>query len=154
LRPKLFVDLHMGGIGGRSGQEIKGASARDYRKRTVIVAMIAMRVVQASVDQVISMVSMRNRFMTATWAMLMRRIVSYSAMLWVAPIRIRRANFDHVFVCAPVFNVLQMAMVKIVEVVLMLNGDVAATRTMQMRLIGRRHDSSFSSSYHLPATHN
>jgi hypothetical protein len=116
--------------------------------------MIAMRVVQASVDQVISMVSMRNRFMTATWAMLMRRIVSYSAMLWVAPIRIRRANFDHVFVCAPVFNVLQMAMVKIVEVVLMLNGDVAATRTMQMRLIGRRHDSSFSSSYHLPATHN
>ena len=84
---------------------------RDYRQRTVIVAMIAVRMVEASVDQVIKVVAMRNRLMAAAWTVAMRLIMSGSTMLWVAPIRIRVANFNHVFVSAPRFHMLQMALV-------------------------------------------
>jgi hypothetical protein len=58
---------------------------RDYRQRTVIVAVIAVGMVEAPVYQVINVVSMRNRLMAAAGAMAMRLIMSGSAMLWVAP---------------------------------------------------------------------
>ena len=70
--------------------------------------------------------------------------MSGSTMLWVTPIQIRGANFNHVFMSAPPFHMLQMAMVEIINVILMLNGSMAAARTMHMRLIGGRHGASFS----------
>ena len=105
--------------------------------------MVAMRMVQASIDQIINMVPVGNRLMAASWAMPMRLIMSGSAMLWIAPIRIGGANFNHVFIDAPAFNMVQMAMVEIINVTLMLNGNMAAARTMRMRLIGGGHGSFF-----------
>jgi hypothetical protein len=110
----------------------------------VIVAVIAVGMVEAPVYQVINVVSMRNRLMAAAGAMAMRLIMSGSAMLWVAPFRIRGANFNHVFLGAPLFHVLKMAMIKIINVILVLNGNMAAARTMHMRLIGRRHHAFLS----------
>ena len=119
-------------------------SVRDYRQRTVIVAVIAVGMVEASVDQVIKVVPMRNRLMAAARAMPMCLIMSGSTMLWVAPIRICGANFNHVFISAPLFHMLQMAVVEIINVILMLNGNMAAARTMHMRLIGGGHGASLS----------
>jgi hypothetical protein len=117
---------------------------RDYRQRTVIVAVIAVRMVEASVDQVIKVVAMRNRLMAAARTMAMRLVMSRSTVLWVATIRIRGANFNHVFISAPRFHVLQMATVEIINVILVLNGNMAAARTMQMRLIAGWHGASLS----------
>ena len=114
------------------------------RQRTVIVAVIAVRMMEASVDQVIKVVPVRNHLMAAARTMAMRRIVSGSTMLRVAPIGIRGTNFNHVFISAPLFHMLQVAMVEIINVILMLNGNMAAARTMHMRLIGRGHDASLS----------
>ena len=119
-------------------------SVRDDRQRTVIVAVIAVRMMEASVDQVIKVVPVRNHLMAAARTMAMRRIVSGSTMLRVAPIGIRGTNFNHVFISAPLFHMLQVAMVEIINVILMLNGNMAAARTMHMRLIGRGHDASLS----------
>ena len=44
---------------------------RSYRKGAVIVAMIAMRMMQPPADEVINVVTMRNGFMTTVGAMLM-----------------------------------------------------------------------------------
>jgi hypothetical protein len=55
-------------------------SVRDQRQWTVVVAMIAMRVVEASIDQIIDMVPMGNSLMAAARAMSMR-LKSGSAML-------------------------------------------------------------------------
>jgi hypothetical protein len=107
--------------------------------------MIAMRVVQASVDKIINMIPVGNSFMAAARAMPMFLIMSGSAMLWIAPIRIYRANLNHVVFSAPVINMLQMTVVEIIDVVLVTNGNMATSRTVHMRLIGRGHASSFRS---------
>jgi hypothetical protein len=119
------------------------SSLRDNCQRTVIVAVITVGMVEASIDQVINVVPMRNRLMAATRAMAMRLVMSGSTMCWVAPIRIRGINFNHVFICAPAFHMLQMAMVEIVNVILMLNRNVATARTMHMGLIGGGHGAFF-----------
>ena len=77
--------------------------------------------------------------------MAMRLIMTRSTMFWVAPIRIGAADFNHVFISAPFFHVLQMAMVEIIDVIFMLNGNMAAAHTMHMRLIGGGHGASFLS---------
>ncbi len=90
--------------------------------------MIAMRVVQAFVDQIINVMPVWNRLMAAVWTIAMRRTVSGSAMVEIAPVRIGRANFDHVLISVPALNVLQAAAVEIIDVVFMLNGYVPAAR--------------------------
>jgi hypothetical protein len=104
-----------------------------------MVAMIAVGVVQPPVDQVIEVVPMRNRLMATARAMPMRLIVSRSKMLWITPIRVRSANFNDVFIGAPFFDVLQMAVVEIINVILVLNGNMSAPRTMHMCLFGGWH---------------
>ncbi|HUN98682.1 MAG TPA: hypothetical protein VMU69_20915 [Bradyrhizobium sp.] len=69
----------------------------------------------------------------------MRLVVSRSTMLWVTPIRVCGANFNDVFIGVPVFNVLQTAAVEIINVILMLNGNMSAPRTVDVRLIGGGH---------------
>ena len=105
--------------------------------------MIAVRVVQASIDQIINMTPVGNSLMATARAMLMLRIMPGSAMLWVAPIGICRADFNHVFFSAPVVNMLQMTVVEIIDVVLVANANMATSRTVHMRLIGGGHASSF-----------
>jgi hypothetical protein len=55
------------------------------------------------------------------------------------PIRVRGANFNDVFIGAPIFHVLQMAVLEIINVTFMLNGNMSAPRTMHMRSIGGGH---------------
>jgi hypothetical protein len=105
----------------------------------VIVAVIAIGMVQAPVNQVIEVVPVRNCLMATARAMPMRLIVSRGPMLWVTPIRVRGANFNDVFIGASIFHVLQMALVEIINVTFMLNGNMSAPRTMHMRSIGGGH---------------
>jgi hypothetical protein len=110
----------------------------------VIVAVIAVGMVEASADQVIKVVAMRNRLMAAARAMPMCLIMSGSTMLWVAPTRIRGANFNYVFISAPLFHMLHMTIVEIINVILMLNGGMATAWAVDVRtcagsLIGGGH---------------
>ena len=61
---------------------------RDYRQRTMIIAMIAVGMVQVSIDQIIDVITVRNCRMSAAGSMPMRRIVSATAVLRRAAIRI------------------------------------------------------------------
>jgi hypothetical protein len=107
--------------------------------------MIAVRVVQASIDQIIKVIPMGNGLMATARAVPMLRIMPGGAMLWVAPIGICRADFNHMFFSAPVLNMLQMAVVEIIDVVVVADADMAASRAVHMRLISGWHASSFRS---------
>jgi hypothetical protein len=98
----------------------------------VIVAVIAMRMMQASIDKIIQVVAMWNRLMTASRAMLMRRIVSTGAVLQGAAIRIGGCDFHHVFLNTALIHVLQVTVVEVIDVALMPNRDVTTVRPVDM----------------------
>jgi hypothetical protein len=125
---------------------MKPPSVRDHRQWTVIIAMIAMRMVQVSINQIIDVVPMWNRLMTAARPMPMRRIMSATTVLWRTSIGIRCSYFDYVFIDTPVMHMMQMAVVEIIDVALMSNRDMTAAWTVDVRtirvsaLIGGWHD--------------
>jgi hypothetical protein len=108
--------------------------------------MIAMRMVQVSINQIIDVVPMWNRLMTAARPMPMRRIMSATTVLWRTSIGIRCSYFDYVFIDTPVMHMMQMAVVEIIDVALMSNRDMTAAWTVDVRtirvsaLIGGWHD--------------
>jgi hypothetical protein len=94
--------------------------------------MIAVRMMQASINQIIDVVAMRNGFVAAARTMLMGCFMAARAMRQRAPIGIGFADFDHVLFGASVMNVLQMAMIEIIDMVAVPNRDVAAAWSMRV----------------------
>jgi hypothetical protein len=105
--------------------------------------MIAMRMVQASIDQKVDMVPVRNSLMTTAWSVPMLRVMSAGAMLRAAAIGICFGHFDHVLIDAPVVRMMEMSMVQVIDVVPMPNRSVATARRVDVRMIGRGHGFPF-----------
>ena len=59
-----------------------------YGQRAMIVAMAVMWMVQVTIDQVIHMIAMRNRFVTASWAVDMPCFMTFALMFRGASVRI------------------------------------------------------------------
>jgi hypothetical protein len=98
--------------------------------------MIAVWMVQMSIDQIIDVIAMWNRLMTTVEPMSMRRGMSAAAVVWRATIRIRRSKFDHVFIGLTVMHMMQMAVVEIIDVALMSNRGMTTARPVDMRMLG------------------
>jgi hypothetical protein len=96
----------------------------------MIVAMITVGKMQPAVYEIIEMVTMRYRFVSAVWAVLVG-----AAGFGSATDGIRGANRDHVFIDVIIMHVMKMAVVKIVHVAVMANSSVAAVRAMLMRMV-------------------
>jgi len=69
----------------------RSASTND-NERTVVITVIPMWMVQMAIDQVVDVVSMRNRFVTAVGAMNVACIVPAALMIWRAYRRVRVGN--------------------------------------------------------------
>jgi hypothetical protein len=54
----------------------------------VVVAVVAVRVVQVAVDQIVDVIAMRHRLMTASGAVFMPRFVPAALMLRSAAVRV------------------------------------------------------------------
>ncbi len=79
----------------------------------VIVAMVPMRVMKTAVNEVIDMVSMRNRLVAAAWAV----TVSITANLGCAFDGVGTVDVDDVLVDLSVTGMMQAAVMKVVNVV-------------------------------------
>jgi hypothetical protein len=84
----------------------------------MIIAVIAVPVVQTSVDQVIRMVAMRNRLMAATF-------VIASARRRCAVSRVGGAHGNHAFVVVIAMGRMQVAVVQIIGMPFVLHAEVA-----------------------------
>ena len=111
----------------------------------MVIAMIAVLVMQTAVDQIIDMVTMRNGLMTATFPMNMAR----TGIERDAGIGVGFIYRQGVFVVMAVVLVVQMAVVQVVDMAVMFDGGMTAAAAVNMGVVVMNgavcHDASFDS---------
>jgi len=105
--------------------------ALQHRHRAVVVAVIAMAVVQATVNQVVVMIAVGHQRVAAA-------IVAALAGDWRAGVGIGRAYREHVLVVVTLVGVMQMAVVQIVHVALVRKAYVSAMLAVDVGVIAMR----------------
>lgn len=105
----------------------------------MIVTVIPMRMVEATVDDVINMIPVRHGFVAASRSMHMSTVMAGRHAL-LAAVRIGRADRDHVLVVVNqainLVRMVEMAIVQIVDVAVVANRLVTAAGTVTMVVIG------------------
>lgn len=94
--------------------------------------MVAMRVMQVAVHQVVHMIAVRHRFMAAIGPVHVIRVMARAAVLGRALRGVFGIHFQAMLVHMAVMHVMQMAIVQIVGVAVVLDGGVAAGRAVLM----------------------
>jgi len=102
----------------------------------VIIAVIAMRVVQMIADAIIDMVAVGHSLVTAARTMHMTGVVTAAAMVGGANIRVRGRYLDHMLVDVPFMWMVQMAVMQIVDMLFVAHGLVSAAGTVLVRMFG------------------
>jgi hypothetical protein len=105
-------------------------------ERAVIVAVIAVRVMQVAVDEVVDVVAVRHGLVAAAGAMHVARRVPGTAMVGRAPIRVARRDLDHVLIDMILVRVVQVAIVQVVDVPVMADRRVPAVGSVLVRVMG------------------
>lgn len=101
----------------------------------MVVAVIAMRMVQVPGNMIIDMIAVWHCFMTAARAMGMIRFVAAAAMIRGAAIRIAAGNADHMLVDMAFMRVVKMAVMQVVDVIAVAHGRVPAIGPVLMSVI-------------------
>jgi hypothetical protein len=98
----------------------------------VIVAVASVGVMQMTGDEVIRVVAMRHCFVPATRAVGVAGGVRRALMAACAGVRVGGIDGQAMLVGMPVMNVMQMAVVEIIRVAVMQDGDMAAGRSVRV----------------------
>src|SRR5579864_4996431 len=104
--------------------------------RTVVVAMIPVRVMQVTVDKIINVIPMWHRFVTAPGAMDVSRIVAAAVVARRSLVRISRADLEPVLVYVIVMRMVQMPIMQIIDVIAVPDSGMATVRAMLMVVMG------------------
>ncbi|HEY2438547.1 MAG TPA: hypothetical protein VGH93_15300 [Solirubrobacteraceae bacterium] len=91
----------------------------------MLVAVVAMRVVQVIADEVIDVVAMRHGLVPAALTMGMVALVALAAMVRGARVRPAGVDLEDVLVDMVAVRVMEMALVKVVDVIGVLDRRVA-----------------------------
>jgi hypothetical protein len=102
----------------------------------MIIAVITVRMVQMAIDEIVDVVAMWDCFVAATGSMNMRSIMSGAAMVGRATIRVLVTRFNPMFINMIRVRMVKMAVVEIVHMVAVPDGNVAATGSMRVVVIG------------------
>ncbi|MEJ1118153.1 hypothetical protein V9K92_06705 [Phyllobacterium sp. CCNWLW109] len=101
----------------------------------MIIAMIAMWMMQMPIHEIINMIPVGYGLVAAARTMHMVSIVARAMMFRCAAIRISSAYLKHVLINMVAMRVMQMAIVKVVHMIAVTNGGVAAIRFMLVIMI-------------------
>ena len=118
----------------------------DNLKLAVVVAMPAVRVVQVAIDQIVDVITVRNRRVSAIWAMNVAECMTRTSVLRSAGRRICRVDWQHVLVNGAIgFRVMQVPIVEVINVAIVLDGGMTAVLAvfvivMSMNVAGMSHD--------------
>jgi len=106
------------------------------RQWAVVVAMVTVREVQMPIDQIIHVVIVRDHFMPAAGAVDVIDVVTGATVSRSARGRIGRAHHNDVLIDVVAMRDMQMAIMQIINMVIMVNGGMAAVGTMLVGVIG------------------
>jgi hypothetical protein len=107
--------------------------------RTVIITVITMRMVQVAVDEVVDVIPVGDRFVTASRTMNVPRIMLAAVVSRGAFRRIDRTHRDYMLFDDPVIShPVQMAIVKIIRVIFVLNCSVPTSGAMNVTVVVMR----------------
>jgi len=100
--------------------------AGDDLNRSVVVAMITMRMMQPAIHEVVNMIAMWDGVMSAVWAMNMARLMPCVTKLRGATVRIRRAYIDGMLFDEIARLVVQMPVMQVVDMIAVFDCNMAA----------------------------
>ena len=107
----------------------------DDLKRTMIIAMITMRMMKVAIDKIIDVIAMRHRFMSAARAMHVTRLVAAAAVVQRASIGIFRTYLNDMLVNVIAMLMMEVAIMQIVDVIAVTNRCMATAGAMPMVMI-------------------
>ena len=111
-----------------------GQSA-DYGNRPVVVTVVAMRVVQVVLDEVVDVIAVRDGLVAAAGTVLVRGIVAGALVIGGAHVGMLGVHRDRVLVDVILVGMVQVTVVQVVGVVGVPDRGVAAARAVFMRVI-------------------
>jgi hypothetical protein len=103
---------------------------------SVVVAVIAVGMVQRALDQIIDMIAVRDRLMTTAETVHVVCFISLMLELWRAAIGVLGAHLEHMLLDNVAILMVQVAVVKVVDVIAMPDCGVAAAGTVPMWMVG------------------
>lgn len=98
----------------------------------MIIAVIAVDVVQVTVDHVVDVVTVWDRFVPTPRPVNVPRLVSAALMSRRAVIRVDLGYSDHVLIDVVTVRMMQVPVVQVIDVSVVLNGLMATTRTVDV----------------------
>jgi hypothetical protein len=104
-------------------------------QRTVIVAMVSVRVMKMPLDQVVHVIPMGDSFMTAPRSMHMGLVVRAAAVLGCAPVRIGIRYFNPMFIDVIAVHMVQMPVMQVIYVASVADGRVTAIGSVNVCVV-------------------
>jgi hypothetical protein len=98
----------------------------------VVIAVAIVRMMQVPIDHIVDMVSVRNRLMAAAGAVAMFRSVGRAGVSGGAGRGIGIGDTQPVLVVVIAVRAVEMAVMQVVDVAVVPNGDMAAASAMNM----------------------
>ena len=108
-------------------------SVGDHCERPVVVAVVAMRMMQAPIYEIVDVIAMRHSFVAAIRPVPVLRLMAACVMVRIAAVRIPCAHGDYMLIGTAPLGVFEPAMIEIIDMAFMLHGDVPAAWAMDVR---------------------
>ena len=108
--------------------------------RAVVVAVVAVRMVQVAVNEIVNVIAVRYLRMAAVWAVDVARSVTVCQVN--AAVGIRRRHFEYALVDVVAVRMMQVTVVQIVDMTIVFDCQVTAARTMLMLMLFDFHTGS------------
>jgi hypothetical protein len=102
----------------------------------MIIAVVAMRMVEVTVDEIANVVAVGDGLVSAAGAVFMVLGMPSAGVLRRAAGGVGGRDFDHVLIDMTVVHVMQMAIMQIVDVASMLHSGMTAAGPVDMRMVG------------------
>jgi hypothetical protein len=101
----------------------------------VIIAVIAVNVMQMTPNQVVYMIAVGNRLVSATYAMLVALLMAIANVIESTTCRVGTGGLDHVFINMAFMQEMQVSVVQVIDVAVVLYSDMSAVGAMLVSML-------------------